>query len=114
MFPKEGLESYLGVDYFDFLGASALGWVILKNYILEAYLQKNSKKACYTEKKRKYHTNIRHDNKIPTAGGKGLKKIHAFSKSPHSPSKVKWSFNNFFSKTFGSGPAQTLTLDEKQ
>lgn len=41
----------MGVDHFDFLGASALGWVILKNYILEAYLQKNSKKACYTEKK---------------------------------------------------------------
>lgn len=89
MFPKEGLESYLGVDHFDFLGASALGWVILKNYILEAYLQKNSKKACYTEKKRKYHTNIRHENKIPTAGGKGLKKIHAFSKSPPFPLESK-------------------------
>lgn len=77
------------VDHFDFLGASALGWVILKNYILEAYLQKNSKKACYTEKKRKYHTNIRHENKIPTAGGKGLKKIHAFSKSPPFPLESK-------------------------
>lgn len=38
MFLKEGFELYLGVDYFDFLGVSVFGWVILKNYILEVYL----------------------------------------------------------------------------
>lgn len=42
MFPKEELESYLDVDHFNFLGASAFGWMILKKYPGSIFVKKKN------------------------------------------------------------------------
>lgn len=70
------------------------------------------KKACYTEKKKIIHT---HAPRRKFVLHEWVKKTHAYTKSPHSPSTVKWSTLIFFFRDFGSSPAQTLfSQDEKK